>query len=205
MPMPTDEHEKALFAHLRLASDAARVGFAAVCAERLVATIPPGPFDTIRRNLRGALDVAWDRAKGLGVSAKEIERQLRIVMQHVVADDSLDGSADSATVQEAVAAALFALRQATDEGPQNAIYAARQLTDATDRRVQGSFGPRLLAAEYEPLPQERVAMRAARDRLQQDLVRVVAAVRSAEALDALRRSVCTDSLLVDGTGEARRS
>lgn len=190
--MLIEEHEHALLRRLNGVSKAVRAGFAAVCAERLFASVPTSVPEEVRSDLQKAITVVWDRVKGLTVPAPVVEEVSQKLARLVVADDASRATESNAALQEALAAAVYATRQLQDSGHQNAVWAARQLTDSVDRRLQAFVDARLLGRDDEFALSEHAEVRSELERQQRYLARVVAAEGDAKALEELRLEARAD-------------
>ncbi len=141
-----EAHEKELRLKLDRMKSTERVVFAAASAERVFAAFSDIPGEELRRVVRHALDQAWEFARAGSRIAPDIllvQQQLEALLRD---DDLLDNEADIVR-QEIVTAALYAVRQVGSTGVDDAAWAARQVTDALDRRAQTQLKPGILSAE----------------------------------------------------------
>lgn len=198
--MLIEEHEHELLRRLSGVNQAVRAGFAAVCAERLFASIPTSVPEEVRSELLKAIAIVWDRAKGRIVPAAVVEQLSQRLARIVVADDALAATEANAALQEALAAAVYATRQLEDSGQQNAVWTARQLTDSVDRRLQAFVDAPLLGGDDELALREHASIRSELERQQMYLERVVAAEGDEKALEDLRLEARADPLMIGTHG-----
>lgn len=132
----------------------ARTAFAAACAERLwplveryasAVSLPEGDRDI----LRGALDLAWEAAGGGG--SEEDMKGAGEVTESLVPYEDDDWVLESGYAQNGIAAIAYAIRSWLGDGPQEAVWAARQVYEAADfgaQQVKPAAG-RAYSAEVE--------------------------------------------------------
>jgi hypothetical protein len=183
----TQAHERVLRQTLGAANAATRVGFAAACAERLFASIEADAPPDIRRALLRSLATVWACAKRRPLPAAAELDASRNLRAFVHADDSLDGSETGLALQDAIAASVYALKQVASDEPTDAVWAARQLTDAVDRRLQANLEAGLSGDAREQFLQNHPALQAEVERQQEYLMMIIAANGDAAALEDVRR------------------
>lgn len=107
----------------------ARTAFSAACAELLIPAvqISPGPLGAEGlRTLRAALDEAWSLARRSDDARSETSSQLEGLLS------GEEGEEGREVCENAVAAAIYALRSVGGNDAQDAEWAARQPYDAAD-------------------------------------------------------------------------
>jgi hypothetical protein len=107
-----------------------RAAFAAACAERLFRTYDSyrsSVGSDTRRVVRQALDLAWQAARGADVDASTAQSAVDACVQLIPGQD--DDFTVPAYVDDAIAAAAYAVAAAADLFPRAAAWAAQRGTD----------------------------------------------------------------------------
>lgn len=126
--------EAALNERLARLPEAARVAFAASCAERLVPVYEWAAGSSADQDVavvRAALDLGWSAS----ASTDQIE-QAQAEVEALVPDEDDEGFIDVALAQNAVGCVAYVLRARLSHDVQDAVWAARQLYEAADHIVQ---------------------------------------------------------------------
>ena len=142
-------HESDLRRRLGDLNVVSRVAFAVACAERLRTAYFSSLSAESEWLTRRALDLAWDFAASGGVASAETPEILLSLEASLRPDDEIEGGEARFQAQTLLTAVLYVLRQVDREEGDDAFWAARQLTDAIDRRAQSQLDVGLLTTEGE--------------------------------------------------------
>ncbi|MBX3175268.1 MAG: DUF416 family protein [Gemmatimonadaceae bacterium] len=142
--------------------------------------------ETVSREASRSVELAWESVVGRSATLAEVQEQLARLASLVAPDDSSDGAERTLGAQEAVEAALHALSQAADPDPSHAVWAARGVTDAVDRRLQQDRSPGLLTADDQRDLGSNPAIRSEMVMQRDVLERLRAAAGQVEAMTAVR-------------------
>jgi uncharacterized protein YjaG (DUF416 family) len=131
--------EKQLAGELEQLAPAARAGFAAACAERLIPayiSFSRHRGRTDHADLGDALVRLWTDLTGGPTLGEAVLTELIDRCEDLVpSDEDKDWSAESAYAQNAAAAVAYALRCRAEHASQEAVWAARQAYEAIDQSV----------------------------------------------------------------------
>jgi hypothetical protein len=139
--------EADLKARLSKLSTHKRAVFAATCAERLVNSFN-GDSNALRRELHSALNELWTYVIE-GRANRDLVAMGNSLERLVDNDDRfVDPQPASSSVENAIAAVVYALRSCFDH-PAVAVWAARQVIDAIDFRASATLEGTAYDAEVE--------------------------------------------------------
>jgi hypothetical protein len=192
--VPLAAYDAALEARLAALPAGPRAAFAAACAERLQPAAATwlqaaGPRGGA---VRAALDLAWEGARSGHVASVEAQDLIASCRALLPGPGSADALAPA--VEDAIAAAIYALEAAADLDERAAGWAAQRVTDAIDTcLLDGEIDPARAdvdaAVWAHPLVEAEVARR------EVVLERLLAAVDWSAVVDAVRHEAAKTSAL----------